>query len=33
VLFYLDHRARKRAATVSLAPLPGGANLSVGGHF
>ena len=33
VLFYFDHRARKRAAAVSIAPLPGGANVSVGGRF
>ena len=33
VLFYFDHRARKRAATVTLAPLPGGANVTVGGRF
>ena len=33
VLFYFDHRARKRAATVTLLPLQGGAYLSAGGHF
>lgn len=36
VLFYLDHRARKRAAahpTVMVAPLRGGAFLSAGGRF
>jgi hypothetical protein len=35
VLFYLDHRARKRAAapSVSLVPLHGGAYLSAGGRF
>jgi hypothetical protein len=33
VLFYFDHRARKKAATVSLSPLPGGAYLSAGGTF
>lgn len=36
VLFYLDHRARKRAAahpTVTVTPLRGGAFLSAGGRF
>ena len=34
VLFYLDHRARKKAATtVSVMPLSGGAYLSAGGTF
>jgi hypothetical protein len=33
VLFYLDHRARKRAATVSVLPLSGGAYVSAGGRF
>jgi hypothetical protein len=31
--FYFDHRARKRATTVTLLPLSGGAYLSAGGHF
>jgi hypothetical protein len=33
VLFYLDHRARKRAATVVVLPLQGGAFVSTGGRF
>jgi hypothetical protein len=33
VLFYFDHRARKRATTVSFSPTPGGAYLSVGGQY
>jgi hypothetical protein len=33
VLFYFDHRARKRATTVTLMPLNGGAYLSAGGRF
>jgi hypothetical protein len=35
VLFYFDHRARKRAATASVAvtPLVGGAQLTAGGRF
>src|SRR6476646_4132833 len=33
VLFYLDHRARKRATTVTLLPTHGGAYLSAGGSF
>lgn len=33
VLFYLDHRARKRATTVSVLPLSGGAYVSAGGRF
>ncbi|MCU1277610.1 MAG: hypothetical protein JWM53_1156 [bacterium] len=33
VLFYFDHRARKRATAVSLLPLNGGLYLSAGGHF
>ena len=34
VLFYLDHRARKRATTVSVVPLAGGgAFVSTGGRF
>ena len=33
VLFYFDHRARKRAATVSVLPLSGGAYVSAGGRF
>ncbi|HEX6837521.1 MAG TPA: hypothetical protein VF334_13165 [Polyangia bacterium] len=33
VLFYMDHRARKHAATVSVLPLSGGAYVSAGGRF
>ena len=33
VLFYFDHRARKRAAGLSLLPLNGGVHLSAGGRF
>jgi hypothetical protein len=33
VLFYLDHRARKRATTVTLLPTQGGVYLSAGGSF
>jgi len=33
VLFYLDHRARKNATTVTLLPTQGGAYLSAGGRF
>jgi hypothetical protein len=33
VLFYFDHRARKRAATVSVLPLQGGGMLSASGRF
>ncbi|MGZ3425433.1 MAG: hypothetical protein ACXVCV_02235 [Polyangia bacterium] len=33
VLFYFDHRARKRATQVSLVPLNGGAYLSASGRF
>ncbi|HEX9103175.1 MAG TPA: hypothetical protein VF997_13280 [Polyangia bacterium] len=33
VLFYMDHRARKQAATVSVLPLAGGAFVSAGGRF
>jgi hypothetical protein len=32
-LFYFDHRARKRATTVSVSPTVGGAALTVGGRF
>jgi hypothetical protein len=33
VLFYFDHRARKKATTVTLLPMQGGAYLSAGGSF
>jgi hypothetical protein len=33
VLFYFDHRARKRATTVTLLPMQGGAYLSASGRF